>query len=105
MRSRQDTVRCVASALTDDGPTDLAEELARSETYVENLSNQNDDWENWMPDPIDASTSEQSNSRPKYLHIYTSDFEYNFQKIKSQPVDLLISFQWLWIFMVVRRFL
>lgn len=58
MRSRQDTVRCVASALTDDGPTDLAEELARSEAYVENLSNQNDDWENWMPDPIDASTSE-----------------------------------------------
>lgn len=57
MRSRQDTVRCVASALTDDGPTDLAEELARSEAYVENLSNQNDDWENWMPDPIDASTS------------------------------------------------
>lgn len=58
MRSRQDTVRCVASALTDDGPTDLAEELARSEAYVENLSNQNDDWEHWMPDPIDASTSE-----------------------------------------------
>lgn len=57
MRSRQDTVRCVASALTDDGPTDLAEELARSETYVENLTSQNDDWENWMPDPIDASTS------------------------------------------------
>lgn len=57
MRSRQDTVRCVASALTDDGPTDLAEELARSEAYVENLTNQNDDWENWMPDPIDASTS------------------------------------------------
>lgn len=57
MRSRQDTVRCVASALTDDGPTDLAEELARSEAYVENLTNQNEDWENWMPDPIDASTS------------------------------------------------
>lgn len=57
MRSRQDTVRCVASALTDDGPTDLAEELARSEAYVENLSNKNDDWENWQPDPVDASTS------------------------------------------------
>lgn len=57
MRSRQDTVRCVASALTDDGPTDLAEELARSETYVESLTTQSDDWENWMPDPIDASTS------------------------------------------------
>lgn len=67
MRSRQDTVRCVASALTDDGPTDLAEELARSEAYVENLSNQNDDWENWMPDPIDASTSEY-----KFVEIITN---------------------------------
>lgn len=57
MKSRQDTVRCVASALTDDGPTDLAEELARSEAYVENLTNKNDDWENWQPDPIDANTS------------------------------------------------
>lgn len=61
MRSRQDTVRCVASALTDDGPTDLSEELARSEAYVENLTNQNDDWEKWMPDPIDASTSKYFN--------------------------------------------
>lgn len=57
MRSRPDTVRCVASALTDDGPTDLADELARSETYAENLLNKNDDWENWMPDPIDANSS------------------------------------------------
>lgn len=57
LRSRQDTVRCVASALTDEGPTDLAEELARSECYMENLSQKHDDWENWNPDPIDASTS------------------------------------------------
>lgn len=55
MRSRQDTVRCVASALTDDGPTDLAEELARSEAYTENGNN--DNWQNWMPDPIDANPS------------------------------------------------
>lgn len=57
MRSRPDTVRCVASALTDDGPTDLADELARSETYAENLLNKNEDWENWIPDPIDANSS------------------------------------------------
>lgn len=59
MRSRQDTVRCVATALTDDGPTDLAEELAASESYVE-VTNNNDqmaNWETWCPDPIDTNTS------------------------------------------------
>lgn len=58
MRSRQDTVRCVATALTDDGPTDLAEELAASEAFVEDLTNNNDqatNWDAWHPDPIDTN--------------------------------------------------
>lgn len=57
MRGRQDTVRCVASALTEDGPTDLSEELAKSEAYAENQSVCQENWETWMPDPIDASPS------------------------------------------------
>lgn len=60
MRGRSDTVRCVASALTDDGPNDLSEELARSETYAENLASRLDksiNWEKWEPDPIDADPS------------------------------------------------
>lgn len=57
MRSRQDTVRCVASALTEDGPTDLSEELAKSEAYAENIANIQENWESWMPDPIDAGSS------------------------------------------------
>lgn len=57
MRSRPDTVRCVASALTEDGPTDLSEELAKSEAYAENLTNKQENWEAWMPDPIDAGSS------------------------------------------------
>lgn len=57
MHSRSDTVRCVASNLTDDGATDLAEELAASENYVEDTNN-NDltNWDTWNPDPIDACT-------------------------------------------------
>lgn len=62
MRSRPDTVRCVASALTEDGPTDLSEELAKSEAYAENQSVCQENWETWMPDPIDASPSECENS-------------------------------------------
>lgn len=58
MHSRQDTVRCVATALTHDGPTDLAEELAASENFVEDTNNNDQmaNWETWNPDPIDVST-------------------------------------------------
>lgn len=58
MRSRSDTVRCVASALTEDGPTDLSEELAKSEAYAETQNVAQENWETWMPDPIDANPSE-----------------------------------------------
>ncbi|XP_059613916.1 anaphase-promoting complex subunit 2 [Phlebotomus argentipes] len=58
LRSRCDTVRCVVTGLIEDGPTDLAEELAKSEALkeegvavVDDLAN----WEAWMPDPVDAN--------------------------------------------------
>lgn len=63
MRNRTDTVRCVVTALTDDGPTDLAEELAASEAYVDDMSGSSDqlsNWETWEPEPIDANIGESS---------------------------------------------
>lgn len=60
MRSRPDTVRCVVSSLTEDSPTYLAEELAQTKVFAENAANNVDDWDTWMPDPIDASTSNQA---------------------------------------------
>lgn len=48
------------TALTEEGPTDLAEELAKSETVAEETVHNNDEitnWESWMPDPIDANPS------------------------------------------------
>uniref|UniRef100_A0A1B0D9E0 Anaphase-promoting complex subunit 2 n=1 Tax=Phlebotomus papatasi TaxID=29031 RepID=A0A1B0D9E0_PHLPP len=60
LRSRNDTVRCVVTGLIEDGPTDLAEELAKSEALkeegvavVDDLTN----WESWNPDPVDANPS------------------------------------------------
>ncbi|GAB0094550.1 Anaphase-promoting complex subunit 2 [Sergentomyia squamirostris] len=60
LRSRNDTVRCVVTGLIEDGPTDLAEELAKSEilkdegtTIVDDLTH----WESWTPDPVDANPS------------------------------------------------
>lgn len=47
--------RCVVTALTEDGPADLAEELAKSETIVEPTNRCNADlfnWKTWNPDPV-----------------------------------------------------
>lgn len=52
--------RCVVTALTEEGPADLAEELAKSEAHAETPSNRNDEllnWESWKPDPVDVNTS------------------------------------------------
>lgn len=58
LRKRQDTVRCVITSLIEETPTDLSEELARSEAIkAEETANNADEmnnWETWMPDPIDA---------------------------------------------------
>lgn len=47
------------TSLTEEGPNDLAEELVRGEAVVvdENAPVSDDggeNWETWMPDPIDA---------------------------------------------------
>lgn len=60
MRCRPDAVRCVVTALTEDGPAELAEELAKSETLAEMPTKRNDElinWESWQPEPVDVNTS------------------------------------------------
>lgn len=65
MRGRADAVRCVVTALTEEGPADLAEELAKSESLTEPAllakQRRNDEltnWESWQPDPVDVNTRE-----------------------------------------------
>lgn len=58
LRSRPDTVRCVVTGLTEEGCSDLSEELAKSE-HVKAKENGHEkleltDWENWNPDPVNA---------------------------------------------------
>ncbi|KAL3276147.1 hypothetical protein HHI36_020866 [Cryptolaemus montrouzieri] len=57
LRTREDTVRCVVSSLTEEGPNDLAEELVKGEAVQcdENTPLEDDDenWETWTPDPVD----------------------------------------------------
>lgn len=56
MRGRSDTVRCVVTALTEEGPADLAEELAKSEIMAEAPAKQRleeqTNWASWQPDPV-----------------------------------------------------
>ncbi|XP_030745071.1 anaphase-promoting complex subunit 2 [Sitophilus oryzae] len=62
LRSREDTVRCVVSSLTEEGPSDLAEELNRGEPVDENtpIDDEDENWETWVPDPVDAAPSKGS---------------------------------------------
>ncbi|CAG8576925.1 3176_t:CDS:10 [Ambispora gerdemannii] len=67
LRSRNDTVRCLVSCWMDDkNPnSELIEELGRatipvSEDEEENSEFDNDNWMNWVPDPIDAGPNYKS---------------------------------------------
>lgn len=61
LRSRDDTVRCVVTNLTEEGSSELADELVKGEALQLDdayLSDEDsNDWETWMPDPIDADPS------------------------------------------------
>lgn len=58
--------RCVVSSLTEEGPSDLADELIKGEALQidENTFSDDEDanWENWVPDPVDAD--------PSNVHFY-----------------------------------
>lgn len=53
--------RCVVSSLTEEGPSDLADELIKGEALQTDENTPSDDeeinWENWLPDPVDADPS------------------------------------------------
>ncbi|XP_061183897.1 anaphase-promoting complex subunit 2-like [Saccostrea echinata] len=66
LRSRDDTVRQIVSNLTDDGSNELLEELQKGQPLLDDGCSSDDeleDWENWMPDPVDADPRSTSKSR------------------------------------------
>ncbi|XP_055627556.1 anaphase-promoting complex subunit 2 [Toxorhynchites rutilus septentrionalis] len=68
LRSRPDTVRCVVTSLTEEGCSDLSDELAKSEN-VKVKDNVNEkleltDWENWNPDPVNVDVVATKDARP-----------------------------------------
>ncbi|KAL3869262.1 hypothetical protein ACJMK2_041966 [Sinanodonta woodiana] len=67
LRCRDDTVRCIVSSLTDDGSSELLDELIKGQPLVLDESGHSDDededWEKWNPDPVDADPATASKSR------------------------------------------
>lgn len=56
------------SSLTEEGPNDLAEELVKGEILrtddnLPSSDEENENWETWLPDPIDANPNESVNYR------------------------------------------
>lgn len=59
LRSREDTVHCIVTSLTDDSTADLSEELAGCKKItlcdmVATVEDYMENWESWMPDPIEV---------------------------------------------------
>lgn len=69
LRTRSDTIRCVVTSLTEDGPNDLAEELVSGEATQPEDSD-DDDWMNWVPPPKNPIPS-QSKTNSKSADIIT----------------------------------
>ncbi|XP_041481445.1 anaphase-promoting complex subunit 2-like isoform X2 [Lytechinus variegatus] len=67
LRTREDTVRCIVSSLTDDNSNELADELVKAQPVnVEDGASTGTEEANpydWQPDPIDADPSQTSKSR------------------------------------------
>ncbi|XP_071820254.1 anaphase-promoting complex subunit 2-like [Apostichopus japonicus] len=69
LRTRDDTVRCIVSSLTDEGNSDLADELAKSNPLNIHEGQGADDGEEegdpfkWEPDPVDADPGQKLSSQ------------------------------------------
>ena len=62
-RSRDDTVRCIVSSLTDNESNELMDELLKGAPQPIDDRVESDDetesWETWQPDPVDANPGEE----------------------------------------------
>ena len=59
-------MRCIVSSLTDDGSNELSDELIKAQPLKMDDSCHSDDdtedWQSWMPDPVDADPGNSSYS-------------------------------------------
>ncbi|XP_065919017.1 anaphase-promoting complex subunit 2-like isoform X2 [Dysidea avara] len=67
LRQREDSVRCIVANLVDSSGNELAQELASKSSALMDLNedseNEEEDFDNWVPDPVDADPTKSSRSR------------------------------------------
>lgn len=82
MKSREDTVRSVVNSLLDDSPSELADELVKGECLqLDDGSAEDDevdDWEKWMPDPVDADPGKPRHPIAHHRGLYLSGDYHHF---------------------------
>lgn len=82
LKRREDTVRSIVNSLLDDSPSELADELVKGECLQlddGSEDEEDEDWEKWTPDPVDADPS-----KPRNLNHTAS---YGFCILRSQCRD------------------
>ncbi len=85
LKSRDDTVRCIITALTDDTSSELTPEFVKGNLQTGDELNYNsddeniaDNWHQWLPDPIDAtqdSTTHKSMRSSDIVSILVNIYE------------------------------
>jgi anaphase-promoting complex subunit 2 len=87
LRWRDDTVRCVVTSLTEEGPSELADELVRGEALQLDEGTPSDEdmtnWETWNPDPVDADPCKSSRKSDPLFQVW----ETLWLQIKSTGCD------------------
>jgi len=74
--------------LLDDSPSELADELVKGECLQlddGSADDETEDWEKWMPDPVDADPGKLQNfTTGKFLSIIDSlHFEHEYFSLKN----------------------
>ncbi|XP_070182501.1 anaphase-promoting complex subunit 2-like [Littorina saxatilis] len=84
-RSRDDTVRCIVSSLTDNENSELFDELLKGAPQpVDDRADSDDEsesWETWQPDPVDANPDTASKRRKEQDIISTLVNVYGSQEL------------------------
>lgn len=102
LRSRNDTVRCVVTSLTDDGNSELFEELSSGVSQADVAAAEEDAeaMASWLPDPVDADPTKSSASRRRgdvtslLIDIYGSQelFVTEYRSLLAERLLALTSF-------------
>ena len=84
-------MRCIVSNLTDDGSYELLDELVKGQPLLLDegchSDDEDEDWQKWMPDPVDADPCMVMFNLKELSHVLT------FSIVSTQDADFVHHFQ------------